>query len=400
MFLHLSHDEKFIDSARHAFEQAAPEKNEFVVVDARGPLRYIRSFEPCRKSMPELLARDFLERLPAYDAIFLHSLNKPNRLIVDKATADARFVWLGWGFDYYGLICTGTELLLPQTRALVDRNAFVGGPARPNAMAMLKEAFSPDIAFRLRAGLRSRQIGPGGADEMTMLRKITFFAPVLTTEDARIRVRHPEFAPRFASWNYGVHDIVENLPNAGPSNKAERIIVGNNAMPECNHADAFEWISRTGLTGDIVCPLSYGGNMRYRNAVIEEGHARFGDRFLPLTEYMAAAQYAELIASSKYLVMNHLRQQGLTNVLIALQTGTRVLMNAGNPLFPFLRSLELKVDALSEPADTEPLGESIVTRHREKVSAYYGAMNHHRRTLELLASVVDAGSKEGTACTG
>jgi hypothetical protein len=232
-----------------------------------------------------------------------------------------------------------------------------------------------------------------------MLRKIAFFSPVLATEDTLIRARHPEFAPRFASWNYGVHDIVENLPNSGPATKVERIVVGNNAMPECNHADAFEWISRTGLTGEIVCPLSYGGNMRYRDAVIEEGRARFGDRFVPLTEYMAATHYAELIASSRYLVMNHLRQQGLTNVLIALQSGTRVLMNAGNPLFPFLRGLELQVDALSDHADTEPLGESIVTRHRETISAYYGAINHHRRTLELLASVADAGSREGTACT-
>src|SRR6476620_8738351 len=152
MFLHLSHDEKFIDAAHDAFERAAPGRHEFVVVDAPAALQYIKTFEPRRMPLETLLHRDFTTRLPAYDAVFLHSLNKPNRLIVDAAPADTRFVWLGWGFDYYGLIRAAGELWLPKTRALMH-SMHDGKKARSIAALAKAAVASPR---RIRTALRSR----------------------------------------------------------------------------------------------------------------------------------------------------------------------------------------------------------------------------------------------------
>jgi hypothetical protein len=388
MFLHLSHDEKFIDSAHAAFERAAPGEHVFVAVDMIGPLKYIKTFEPRRMRLEALLDPAFLACLPAYDAVFLHSLNKPNRLVVDAAPADAQFVWIGWGYDYYRLICEPSALLLPHTRALMQRvrsESAVGSLAAFAKAALL----SPG---RIRPGLRSRRIGPGGPDEYAMLQKIAFFAPVLPTEDALVRECHPDFLPRRADWNYGVHDIVDALP-ATTVERTHRVVVGNSATPECNHIEAFEALA--GFDGEIVVPLSYG-NAAYRAAILQAGRDRLGDRFRPLTDYMAADAYARLIAGSSHLVMNHMRQQGLTNILIALQAGTRVVMRKENPLFPYLAELGVQVDDIARGLADAPLADGVVAAHRARVSGQFGAAHHHRRTCAFLAQV---GRAREPACT-
>lgn len=379
MFLHLSHDEKFIDAARDAFERAAPGEHAFVVVDAVGPLRYIQSFEPQRRTLVQLLDRAFLATLPSYNAVFLHSLNKPNRLVVDRAPAQTRFVWLGWGYDYYGLICAPGELLLPQTRALM---ASLRSDSKAGTLvALVKEALRSPT--RILSALRSRRIGPGGRDELAMLQKIEFFSPVLPIEHALVRGRHPAFRPRHAAWNYAVHDIVDALvpSNAG---HADRVVVGNSATPECNHLETFDAIAD--FDGEILVPLSYG-NPAYRDAILRAGRERLGDRFRPLTEYMAADAYARLLANSSHLVMNHLRQQGLTNILIALQAGTRVVMRPENPLFTSLTGLGLQIDNIADGLATSPLAADIVSSNRALVSTHFGAAHHAARTRAFLEEV-------------
>lgn len=388
MFLHLSHDEKFIDSARAAFEDAAPGIHAFIVVDSIGPLKYIQSFEPRRMPIGELLAPSFLSTLPTYDAVFLHSLNKPNRLVVDRAPPNTRFVWIGWGYDYYGLICTPDELLLPQTRALMEH---VRNDAKASSMAANAKAavLSP---HRLLSGLRSRRIGPGGRDEYALLQKISFFSPVLPTEDELVRMHHPDFRPRYAPWNYGVHEILRALvPFDGT--RAHRIVVGNSATPECNHLEAFDALAD--FDGEVMVPLSYG-NSDYRDAILRAGSARFGDRFRPLVDYMATEAYARLISASSHLVMNHLRQQGLTNVLIALQAGTRVAMRRGNPLLPYLIGLGFQIDNIADGLAATPLRGDVIAHHRARVTEQFGADRHHIRTSELLNHVR---RKDGDACT-
>lgn len=385
MFLHLSQDEKFIDAARAAFELAAPGEHAFVVVDAIGPLRHINSFQPQRMTLAQVLDPAFLATLPSYDATFLHSLNKPNRLVVDRAPAMTRFVWLGWGYDYYGLIRAPGELLLPQTRALM---ASLRSNSRAGTLvALAKEALRSPA--RIPAALRLRRIGPGGRDELSLLQKIKFFSPVLPIEYPLVRNRHPSFRPRYAAWNYAVHDIVDGVP---PSidHHAHRVVVGNSATPECNHLEAFDAIAD--FDGEVLVPLSYG-NPTYRDAILREGRERLGERFRPLTDYMAADAYARLIANSSHLVMNHLRQQGLTNVLIALQAGTRVVMRRENPLFSYLVGLGLQIDDIAYGLARPPLTNDIVLSNRARVSAQFGAAHHAARTRLFLDEVAHDGER-------
>lgn len=383
MYLHLAPDEKFIDQAWAAFERAAPGRNTFVV-HGNGPLRHVRAFVPERADWQQLLARGRLDSLAGYDTVFLHSLDPVARSVVFRALPETNFTWIGWGYDYYHLLAPRQALLLPLT-ARLESTRPATAPSRPES----RDASSffgrvRGIPGRIALHRERRRLQPGGRLEWAMLDRIAHFAPVLPGEYHRMAERHPGFRPAFASWNYRI-DLDTPALRARPDRRFPRILVGNNATPESNHADAFAWILDSGLQGEVVCPLSYG-DPGYRDAVVALGSRQLGARFRPVLDFLDEGAYARLVASCSHMVMAHIRQQALGNILLGLQAGTRIVLHADNPIHSFLAELGIGVATLDgfSAADREPPGAVEVGEHRERVLAFFGAENHHRRTLAFL----------------
>lgn len=383
MYLHLAPDEKFIDQAWAAFERAAPGRNTFVVL-GNGPLRHVRAFAPDRAELSQLLTRKRLASLAGYDAVFLHSLDPVARSVVFRAPPETNFAWIGWGYDYYHLLAPRQALLLPLTAGLES--------TRPATAPRRSESRYAGSVFERMRGMPARiafhrerrRLQPGGRLEWAMLDRIAHFAPVLPGEYRRMVARHPGFRPAFASWNYRI-DLDTAALLAGPDRRSPHILVGNSATPESNHADAFAWILDSGLQGDVLCPLSYG-DPGYRDAVAALGSQLLGARFRPIFDFLDEDAYARLVASCSHMVMAHIRQQGLGNILLALQAGVRIVLRTDNPVHPFLAGLGIGVATFDgfSAADRDPPGDVEVSGHRERVRAFFGEENHHRRTLAFL----------------
>lgn len=384
MYLHIAEDEKFIDHARSAFEKAAPGRNAFLVPGS-APLQHIRTFQPIRATWPTLIDRSQLELLPGYRVVFLHSLSSMARSLVYRAPSGVNFAWLGWGYDYYHLIAARNELLLPLTAGLVD-SISAGSPSHRPPIATLAGLlrYVRQTPSRLAFHRERRLLQADGPKERCVLDKIRWFAPVLPSEYDKVLARHPQFSPSFASWNYRI-DLSASSEMLRRGDGAGCVLVGNSASPESNHLDSFEWIVANRLSGDVVCPLSYG-DPNYRDAVIEAGNRLFGPRFIPILEFMPERQYASLIASASLLIMNHRRQQGLGNILLALQAGVRVLLREDNPIQPFLASLGIRTTTFSEfERDNErALPGDVIEGNRAAIDVHFGASRHHQRTVDLL----------------
>ena len=89
--------------------------------------------------------------------------------------------------------------------------------------------------------------------------------------------------------------------------------------------------------GKIVCPLSYGENS-YQQIIIETGREIFGDKFLPVVDYMPIQQYVGILINCGFVIMNHVRQQALGNILIMLYLGAKVFLREENPVYTFLKN--------------------------------------------------------------
>jgi dTDP-N-acetylfucosamine:lipid II N-acetylfucosaminyltransferase len=102
------------------------------------------------------------------------------------------------------------------------------------------------------------------------------------------------------------------------------IQVGNSGNPSNEHLEVFDWIRRIADRElRVCCPLSYG-RREYIHQVIRRGTELFGDRFAAITELLPPGAYNRHLANLDTLILNHRRQQGFGNVLIALYLGIKV----------------------------------------------------------------------------
>lgn len=126
-------------------------------------------------------------------------------------------------------------------------------------------------------------------------------------------------------------------------NNGRRMLLGNSATWTNNHMEVQKALAEF-LDEDyeIICPLSYG-DLQYANQVIQFGKRLFGERFIPLTDYMKPEDYAVLLSTVDVGVFNHNRQQGLGNILALLYLMKKVYIRSDVTTWAFLNRLGIKV---------------------------------------------------------
>ena len=103
------------------------------------------------------------------------------------------------------------------------------------------------------------------------------------------------------------------------------ILLGNSATPTNRHKSALDALSRFANEDiKIYAPLSYGDDA-YRDEVISYGRELFGDKFVPVTEFMERSEYISFLTKISIGVFNYDRQQGLGNIHLLMRMGAKVL---------------------------------------------------------------------------
>lgn len=120
------------------------------------------------------------------------------------------------------------------------------------------------------------------------------------------------------------------------------IQVGNSADPSNNHLEVFEKLASLPVDNfRVLVPLSYG-DQQHAHRVISEGRTLFGDRFVPLIDFLPLAQYQEFLATIDIAIFNHNRQQGLGNLISLFGMGKKVYLRRGISTANLLDSLEIE----------------------------------------------------------
>ena len=165
-----------------------------------------------------------------------------------------------------------------------------------------------------------------------------------------------EFNAKYIEWNYG---IAEDDYVCKPSSveKGRDVLVGNSATATNNHIELFELMHAQMDLEDrkIIVPLVYG-SPAYRDLVLKKGKALFGDKFFGLTKQLSQSKYIELVNNCDTVAMNHLRQQAVSNILIALLQKSEVFLNKESPLFAWFKDRNVDVrpnQALGSKKSTE-----------------------------------------------
>jgi hypothetical protein len=165
---------------------------------------------------------------------------------------------------------------------------------------------------------------------------------------------------------------------------ATNVLVGNSADTTNNHAEVFERL-RPYATQDIqiYCPLSYGSS-KYANQIAKLGKEMFGDKFIPLLEFIPFEKYLELLGQVDIAVFAHRRQQAMGNTITLLGLGKKVFMRDDITSWETLNQLGIHVyslfnfDLSEQPEEAKRVNEAIVRK-------YFSELNLHNQINKIFA---------------
>lgn len=145
-------------------------------------------------------------------------------------------------------------------------------------------------------------------------------------------------------------EIVQNLPRE--NNEIVNIQIVNSATETNDHINMLNILSKFKNENiKIYLPLSYG-DVEYANKVIKYGENIFGDKLVPIREFMPLKEYCLFINKIDIAIFNMIRQQALGNIYLLLQSGCKLFFNSQGLLWDFF-----KQDVKCSVARTEEINE-------------------------------------------
>lgn len=368
--VHLSKDEKFLPLARSLFEEAFPGANTFVVRQRNGrtptflkpgpKVRYRHGiFFRLPWLMPELWGADI---------VVVHAMTKHHACALRGLPKGTLVVWIGYGFDYYGLL-----------------SSRIGG-----------YWFDQTEALMTTMGILERHLETMRPHVASVAQRINVFS-VNPSETEMVRAALPQLkAVYHALPSFTVEDIFAqgDARMIGPD-----VLLGQSSSPHNNHLEMFEVLRETlPAASRLIVPLSYG-DTRYADHIEQVGRTLFGDRFVAMRTWMPIAEYQQQISGCGFVVMNHRRQKAVGNISSALYRGAKVFLQRSNPLVGFFTGLGAAVysvdDLSSDPAAAwQPLSAELQQRNRaaiehrfsraqvvSRIRALEGFSEQHRQTV-------------------
>lgn len=165
-------------------------------------------------------------------------------------------------------------------------------------------------------------------------------------------------------------NLYREYPITPKPHEGINILLGNSATPSNNHLDALEKLRPFADENiRIYCPLSYG-DAAYGDQIATAGRVIFGEKFIPLHDFMPFDKYLELLAVIDIAVFNHNRQQGMGNITTLLGLGKKVFIRNTITTWGALQGLGVDIfDA--KKIDIQPLSPISVIKNQELVKNYF-----------------------------
>ncbi len=374
MILHIVPDNKFIDMAYNMFEKASPNNNKFMVVTRQKEFKYIKTTPITKVVRDKFLSNEFAQSLNNYEFIVLHTLSDMAKKLILNANETTKFIWIGWGFDYY--CYSDKELLKEKTLQL------------KNNLIKSKDFFGKNILRKIKKFAKYASVYKGIEDTEKIFNKIDYFAPVLYEDYLLIQKQFKNFNPLYLDWNYGT--LENDLIHEDLIISADNILLGNSASFENNHIEAIDMLKKLDLNKKkIICPLSYGLR-EYADSVIKYGNKNFGMKFNPLLDFMKIEEYNKVISSCSIVVMNHFRQQAMGNIIVMMYFGAKIFLNKENIIYDFLKNNDaiiFSMEELTSKSINIRLSEEEIDKNREIIRNYWGIDIMRTKTKELILTM-------------
>ncbi|MCG9553879.1 TDP-N-acetylfucosamine:lipid II N-acetylfucosaminyltransferase [Vibrio sp. Isolate32] len=366
--LHLTTDNKFFPMALRSFERVFPKQNTSWVKTNSADGNFEGQEFDRVLSFSDVLNPKLINEIEGYSCVVLHSFDPFWLPIITMLPKKNKIIWIGWGYDYYDLIDDENAFLLDTTKTI----------------NMTSKSRIDDIIRSFKSRIIKRW-------KSSVLYKINSLSTVIEDDYLMIRSKKNLKLPEYRPWNYGelytdyVKGVIEQRVN---SNK---ILIGNSASATNNHIEILEIINGVTKGKEVIIPLSYG-NVDYRNRLKNNISKYKNLSISTLENFLPSEEYTKLLLSCGNVVMNHIRQQAVGNIVIALYLGAKVYLRTDNPVYGFLSKkgfVLFSIDELVNNPDMldKPLEDEHVKTNQMKLEMIWSMDNIDKKTKDLILGI-------------
>lgn len=338
MNYHLIVDDKFLDGFIEDVDAIAPDKNLYYIQGEVGKLKYVKSLNiNFVKSRSEFLEKELIPNLKEGDKVFIHWLTPDLYKSILEIPAQIKVGIFFWG----GEITENPQTIFAKENYDYFSLKFYKKYKHP-ILNYFKFSYNPVAILRhlKRKVLFERKVLAQNKLKEKALNRLNYIFHWNPFDYHWIKKRYPNFNAELKYFFYGV-GLDDNLSQIEQKESNQIVFwLGNSATISNNHLDAFKILSKFKNEDIIIyCPLSYGESVvsLYVKSVINEGKEIFGEKFIPITDFLPRIEYYKLFAKVDIVLMFHNRTQAAGNIFAFLKMEKKVFMKKQNTVFKLLR---------------------------------------------------------------
>ena len=322
---------------------------------------------------------DAIGDLKQYRRIFFHFLsNEMCDFILKNKLLSTKFYWAFWGADVYTPFTLFKNEIYDELSInyFNEHDSFVStGNKYLDVLKKIRRKLSSDNSYNNQLDKRKKAI-----------KRIDYFLHYNPADYELLKKLFDTKAEHLPFFYYEYDYSKLNEFNDEKKNAIDKkfnfgnnivIQLGHSASLSNNHFSLFEQFAYLkNQNFSFICPLSYG-DKNYASAVIEKGKGIFGEKFIPLTEYLSKEDYASLLNRIDISLMNHIRTEAAGNTFMMLAMGKIVFLNSKSNLYKFLINHDLSVFSLDENYSCnytlliQSLSREVIEKNRRIISNYF-----------------------------
>lgn len=346
--IHFITDDKFLNDTISLLNEIKEIDNRFVCVtqDDR-PFEFLNANGVERihyTQIPPLISEK------TADVIVLHNFYSLPSRYIKVINKDIKVVWLSWGFDIY-------SNRYPQAKLIDIDHRIKSKTISPRyRLWLMKKYLKPCLRKLLRRKEREHNTF------IEAIGRVDYFSGVFPIEYDMVK-RNSYFHAKQFFFNYttkkGVFTEDGIYHDLHP--KGNTIQIGNSANKLGNHRNTLWRLRHLDLGNrQLFTPLSYGGDPLYTSSVCKMGKRLFGDKFVPLLDFMPSDEYVKLTQSISIAIHNIEQQAAVGNILLNLWNGAKVFLPEDSMGYRHFKELGYRIFSIEKELSQANIDTSLV----------------------------------------
>lgn len=175
-----------------------------------------------------------------------------------------------------------------------------------------------------------------------------------------------------------------NLIPYKKNNNELYIQIGNSGQECNNHFEIFEKLKKYRDENiRLYCILSYGALPGYKEKVIKRGKEIFGDKFVPVVDFMKFEEYMKFLSNIDIAIFAHNMQKAVGNITSLLSMKKTIYMKETVTTYGMLQDLGIVVKSFNNFGDLKKLDEIILEKNKEIIKERFS----EKRLIEDLSNL-------------